>query len=101
MKAIYFIYTYHIVTLILGKWAQTRSSPLSSRVGARPSPREWAKIGTKITQKKEQQQQQQNIDKLFYDTSYLFPKIVCKRVQKPETKNIVLIISLVTRGFWS
>ena len=39
------------------------------------------------------------MDKLFYDTSYLFPKIVCKRVQKPETKNIVLIISLVARGF--
>ena len=52
-----------------------------------------AKIETKTTQKKK------NIDKLFYDTSYLFPKIVCKRVQRPETKNIVLIISLVARGF--
>ena len=39
------------------------------------------------------------MDELFYDASYLFPKIVCKRVQRPETKNIVLIISLVARGF--
>ena len=76
-------------------------SLLPSLVSCRSTtePERTAKIGTKITQKKEQQQQQQNIDKLFYDTSYLFPKIVCKRVQRPETKNIVLIISLVARGF--
>ena len=59
-------------------------------------PGRTTRIETKITQKKKK-----NMDKLFYDTSYLFPKIVCKRVQRPETKNIVLIISLVARGFWS
>ena len=54
-------------------------SLLPSLVSCRSTtePERTAKIGTKITQKKkEQQQQQQNIDKLFYDISYLFPKIV-------------------------
>ena len=69
-------------------------SLLPSLVSCRSTTEPETRIETKITQKKKK-----NIDKLFYDASYLFPKIVCKRVQRPETKNIVLIISLVARGF--